>query len=207
MFTYDASNWDKNVSMRRLLLLFPLIAIASCTTSGTEPTTTVSEATTTVAVTTTTIAVDTWTKVAPPTVTGSTDAVTVNDGGLADGSYWATIGQVSGSGEVVFTVSRAYFGAACEEWASERHMEEGCMNDYAVDDTDTAIVALAPDATGSVQMPAGPGMGYTVDAHILEALVSGSMTSPIAGYEWVPYPFLVNVQDGYVRDAQQIWVP
>lgn len=183
--------------------------MAGCTgsgggASGDETTTTASGATTT---TTSLSPMPSWREIDPPTVDGSTDAIVVSNGVLADGRYWGTISRISGTDEAVFTVARAYFGAECEAWAADRGMTEGCPNDYAVDDADTALVALAPGATVSVVFQEGPGTSYAIDADTVRRLVLGTATSPIAMYEWVPFPFLVTVKDGVVVAAHQVWVP
>ena len=150
---------------------------------------------------------DSWDTVAAPVVVDSTDEVVVTDGTLADGRYWATLSRVSGTNDLVFTVARAWFGPACEKWAAERGMTEGCANDYAVDDIDTALVAMSPDATVSVSAPMGPGTNYGISPATLHGLVDGSAISPIAAYQWTGFPFVVTVSDGVVIDADQHWVP
>lgn len=172
------------------IAVLTIVALVACGSSGNEPGGTAS-----------------WGKVAPPIVTDSTNAVIVTDGSLADGRYWASISRVSGTGDLVFTVSRAWFGEACAAWATERGMEQGCMNDYAVDDIDTALVAMAPDATVSVAAPMGPGTNYSIDTATLEGLVAGSVVSPVATYQWTGFPFVVTVSDGVVTSADQHWVP
>lgn len=149
----------------------------------------------------------TWATVRPPTVTGSTDPVTFSNGKLADGTYWATLSPVSGSGDLVFTVARAYFGADCTTWAAERGMTEGCPNDYAVDDSNTALVAMNEGSTASVAAATGPGTNYSITAETLRGLFDGTSSSPVPGYQWTPFPFLVSVRNGFVLDARQFWVP
>lgn len=148
-----------------------------------------------------------WETVTPPTVADSTDEVVTTDGTLADGRYWASLSRVSGSDDLVFTVARAWFGDACTIWAAERGMDQGCMNDYAVDDVDTALVAISPDAAVSVAAQMGPGTNYAITVETLDGLVAGTAVSPIAAYQWTGFPFVVTVADGVVTDADQLWVP
>ena len=149
----------------------------------------------------------TWAQVEAPSVVDQTDDVVVVEGTLADGRYWGTVALVSGSGEVVFRVVKARFGAFCEAWAADQGREMGCPNDYDVETFPDAHAALADDAAVTVAVPDGPGTNLTITASRLEALIAGAPGDVPSGYTWVPFPFVVRVDDGYVVDAQQFWVP
>lgn len=149
----------------------------------------------------------TWQRVPAPTVADQTDDVTAAAGTLDNGTYWATVGLVSGTRDVVFQVRKARFGAFCHAWAAEQGRPEGCLNDYDVEPFPTAFVALDDDAAVTVAQPEGPGTNRSITPATLRALLAGDATTAPDDYTWTPFPFLVVVDDGAVLDAQQFWVP
>lgn len=149
----------------------------------------------------------TWVKVEPPKVSTETDDITVNEGTLSDGTYWAEIAPVSGSGDIVFRVLKARFGETCLKWAKDMGLEDGCLNDYNVESYPVAYVALDEMADVTVTKPDGPGTGYSINADVLKGLVRGNITDAPDNYSWVPFPFVVTVTNGYVTTADQYWVP
>lgn len=149
----------------------------------------------------------TWAKVDPPVIKGETDEIVVDKGTLADGSYWATIAPVSGSSEIAFRVLKARFGDACYAWAKENGIEDGCLNDYHVDDWPDAYVALDKMADVSVATADGPGTSWSINADTLKRLVFGGSVDAPKNYTWTPFPFLVTVTNGRATTAQQYWVP
>ena len=152
----------------------------------------------------------TWKKIAAPVIKGQTDDITVNEGTLADGTYWATIALASGSGDIVFRVLKARFGAACTKWAKNNGVTDACMDDYNVESYPDAYASLDNRAEVSVAKPDGPGTNYSINVDRLKALMHGEMAQSDkvpAGYSWVPFPFVVTVTNGYVTTAAQYWVP
>lgn len=149
----------------------------------------------------------TWTKVTSPVVSSQTDDVAVEGTTLNDGTYWAEIAPVSGSGDIVFRVLKARFGATCTKWATDMGLDDGCLNDYNVESYPVAYVALDPKASVTVAESDGPGTSYSINADTLQKLVNGDTQDAPGGYSWVPFPFVVTVIDGYVTTAEQYWVP
>lgn len=147
-----------------------------------------------------------WARVDPPVVEAETDDVTVINGKLEDGRYWATVAPVSGSGEIVFRVVKVRFGDACEAWAKERGLEF-CANDYAVEEFPDAYVALDELAEVTVSKADGPGTNYSVNGDTLKGLVRGDIDNATEGYVWTPFPFVATVTNGFVTSAEQYWVP
>lgn len=126
---------------------------------------------------------------------------------LPDGRYWATLHEVLGSGEVVFDVTMARFGATCEKWAAENGMEAGCPNDYFVDDVTRQFLLAGDVQWVSVARPEGPGSSYRVSLETLTKLVRHEQVDVPAGYEWTAFPFIVSVEDGRTVGIDQYWVP
>lgn len=150
-----------------------------------------------------------WETTNPPIVKTETDDVTVTNGTLADGTYWAEIARISGSGDIAFRVTKARFGDTCETWARDNGLEF-CANDYAVESYPDAYVALDDDAAISVAKPDGPGTNYEIDTTTLKELMADAQPAGDVvptGYSWTPFPFIVGVADGYAIDADQFWVP
>jgi hypothetical protein len=147
-----------------------------------------------------------WTIDNPPVVSGETDDVTVTNGTLADGTYWAEIARISGTGDIAFRVTKARFGDTCEAWARDNGLEF-CANDYAVESYPDAYVALNDDAAVSVAKPDGPGTNYMISVNTLKRLLRGDTVGAPDGYTWAAFPFLVDVGDGYAIAARQFWVP
>lgn len=149
-----------------------------------------------------------WTEtVSPAPVTGeSADPIPV-DRVLPDGRYWATAHEVLGDDDIVFTVTKARFGATCEEWASEQGLTEGCTNDYAIDDGTSQMIAVDDVEWVTVADPEGPGRSYRIEYDTLVDLVRGSQVDMPAGRTWTPFPFVLEIADGTVTSVDQYWVP
>ena len=147
-----------------------------------------------------------WTRVDPPRVVGSTDAVVTGASGLGDGTYWAVLDARPTGSTATFTVMRAHFGAACEAYvATVRGVQ--CMSGYTVQREPRATVALAPDAAVSVAALDDPSASYAVGPGDLLGLAGGKATSLAAGYAWAPFPFIVEVRAGRAVVARQFWIP
>jgi len=198
--------------VRRLGGAAAVIALVGCSdTTGTNDTgsTVVPGVDTTMPVATTAGAptpdTPAWTRVEPPRVEGSTDAVVTGAGGLVDGTYWAVLDARS-TGATTFSVMRAHFGAACEAYvATVRGVQ--CMSGYTVQREPGATVPLAPDAAVSVAALDDPLLSFAVTPADLLGLAAGKATSPAAGYAWAPFPFIVEVKAGRAVTARQFWIP
>lgn len=147
-----------------------------------------------------------WAIVDPPTVANETDDIVSANATVADGTYWAEIAPVSGSGDIAFRIVKARFGATCEAWARENGLEF-CANDYAVETYPVAYVALDDDAEVTVAKPDGPGTSYSISVDTLHRVLRGDTGGAPDGYAWAAFPFLVDVVDGYAVAARQYWVP
>jgi hypothetical protein len=147
-----------------------------------------------------------WEITASPQVT-VTDEVRVVGNDLADGTYWASVSSVSGSGDLVFNVTRVRFGEVCLAWAAEMLRDDACLNDYGVEEYPEAFVSVSPLARVSVATPDGPGRNLRVDTATLRLLLVGDAPPLPDGYFWVPFPFIVTVEDATVVEAHQLWVP
>ena len=178
------------MTIRRVIAVTFLVVIAGCST-GTETTNTHTP----------------WRKVPAPVVTDSTDEVVVNNSRIADGTYWTWIERILGTETIVFHVARARFGKTCEAWAKENGMQEGCLDNYAVDQFQTALVGISDTARVTVAFQDGPGTSYEVNTSLLKMLMAGTATSPISKYHWVPFPFISRIKNNTVVEAQQMWVP
>ena len=178
------------MTFRRVIAVTVFVVIAGCST-GTESLTTQKI----------------WRKVQAPVVTDSTDEVVVTNSRIADGTYWTWIERVLGTESIVFHVARVRMGATCEAWAKENGMQEGCMDDYAVDQNETALVDISETARVTVAFQESPGTSYEINTSLLKMLMAGTATSPISKYHWVPFPFISRIKNNTVVDAQQMWVP
>jgi hypothetical protein len=178
------------MTFRRVIAVTVFVVIAGCST-GTESLTTQKI----------------WRKVQAPVVTDSTDEVVVTNSRIADGTYWTWVERVLGTESIVFHVARVRMGAICEAWAKENGMQEGCMDDYAVDQNETALVDISETARVTVAFQESPGTSYEINTSVLKKLIAGVATSPIAQYHWVAFPFISRIKNNTVVDAQQMWVP
>jgi hypothetical protein len=178
------------MTFRRVIAVTVFVVIAGCST-GTESLTTQKI----------------WRKVQAPVVTDSTDEVVVTNSRIADGTYWTWVERVLGTESIVFHVARVRMGATCEAWAKENGMQEGCMDDYAVDQNETALVDISETARVTVAFQESPGTSYEINTSVLKKLIAGVATSPIAQYNWVAFPFISRIKNNTVVDAQQMWVP
>ncbi|MFZ4113210.1 MAG: hypothetical protein ACOYKG_08530 [Ilumatobacteraceae bacterium] len=178
------------MTFRRVVAVTVFVVIAGCST-GTESLTTQKF----------------WRKVQAPVVTDSTDEVVVTNSRIADGTYWTWVERVLGTESIVFHVARVRMGATCEAWAKENGMQEGCMDDYAVDQNETALVDISETARVTVAFQDGPGTSYEINTSLLKMLMAGTATSPISKYHWVPFPFISRIKNNTVVEAQQMWVP
>ena len=138
---------------------------------------------------------------------GSTAEPIPVDRVLPDGRYWGTLHEVLGSGDVVFDITRARFGAECETWAKEQGMQEGCANDYAVDTSTRQFLKAGDVEWVSIADPAGPGRSYRVSLSTLTKLVRHEQVDVPAGFSWTDFPFIVTVEDGRTVGIDQYWVP
>jgi hypothetical protein len=130
---------------------------------------------------------------------------------LADGTYWATVGEVVDEGEetgVTFKLVQAFFGSECLA-----HFEgdaEACLDDYGVDDSSTETVMMPLDTTGvTVLDTAATITSYRITGRELARLVEGDPPGADAPEDYVFsfFPFLVTIVDGAVIAAHQVFTP
>lgn len=126
---------------------------------------------------------------------------------LPDGRYWATAHEVLGSDDIAFRVTKARFGATCGAWARINGMQEGCPNDYAVDETGAQMLHADDVDWVSVASSEGPGTSYRIRYSTLEKFVRNEQVDHPPGYEWAGFPFVLTVEDGIVTGIDQYWVP
>jgi len=150
-----------------------------------------------------------WRSTASPVAKNETHDLPASDlETLQDGTYWAEISRIQKSGDIIFQLYKARFGATCTAWAKENGLEEGCLNDYSVESGyQTFVVDLSAKARISVAQQDMPGMSYRISQAELRAAMEGRSQSVPQGYEWVPFPFLVHVANKEVVSAEQFWVP
>ena len=138
---------------------------------------------------------------------GSTAAPIPVDRVLPDGRYWATVNEVLGSDDIVFTLHQARFGATCDSWAADHGMPEGCPNDYAVDTATHQVLTTSDVKWVSIAEASGPGMSYRVQYSTLVKLVRNEQVDVPTGYSWTSFPFIMTVEDGRAVGIDQYWVP
>ena len=138
---------------------------------------------------------------------GSTAEPVPVDRVLPDGRYWGTLHEVLGSGDVVFDITRARFGAECESWAKDQGIQGGCANDYDVDTSTRQFLKARDVEWVSIADPAGPGRSYRVSLTTLMKLVRHEQVNVPSGYSWTDFPFIVTIEDGRIVGIDQYWVP
>jgi hypothetical protein len=185
-------------------------APASTTATTVAPVTTAAPASTTAppttaATTTTAPAADLYGPADPPDVPTKTLPVSI-DNVLPDGVYYGTaqLGEAPG---VVMELLQLLTGDECEAWAAANGEE--CNNDYAVVTDPQGYRPLNDDAVVTVAASSSPGTSYAIDAAELQSLLQGN--APAAGapadYEWVPFAFIVTIDDDEVVRIEQWWTP
>mgnify|MGYP000191479277 FL=1 len=66
-----------------------------------------------------------WRQTVSPVVNEETHDLPDSDSEpLQDGNYWAEIARVQKSGDIIFQLYKARFGATCIAWAKENGLEE-----------------------------------------------------------------------------------
>ncbi len=150
-----------------------------------------------------------WRQTVSPVVNEETHDLPNSDSEpLQDGNYWAEIARVQKSGDIIFQLYKARFGATCIAWAKENGLEESCMNDYSVENAfENYFVGFSENARVSVAQQDMPGKSYRITQADLRAAMEGKVESAPQDYEWVPFPFLVHVVNKEVVSAEQFWVP
>ena len=150
-----------------------------------------------------------WKAASVPAVKGETHALpnSLMDP-LNDGTYWAEIARIQKTGQVIFQLYKARFGATCTAWAKENGIEEGCLDDYSVENSyERFVVGLAENARISVAQQDMPGKSYRITQEDLGLAMQGRVKGAPQDYEWVPFPFLVHIANKEVVSAEQFWVP
>ena len=175
-------------TMRTVLVISILGAFTGCTTSV-DP-----------------AAKPSWASTTSPTFR-STDPVLTENGEINPGVYWAEAARVSGTSDIVFRITRVYYGEECDIWAAENMNENECFNDYGVEEFPYAYASISPIAKVSVADQQGPGTNFVVDAATLKNLVLMKYVNSPLTYSWIPFPFIVRIEQGIIVEAHQFWVP
>lgn len=147
-----------------------------------------------------------WANIASPVVE-STDPVLTENGEISPGLYWAEVARVSGTSDIVFRITRVYFREECDKWAMETMNKNECFNDYGVQEFPYAYASISPVAKVSVAHQQGPGTNLSVDTATIKNLVLSEYVNSPSSYSWVPFPFVVRVEQGIIVEAHQFWVP
>lgn len=191
--------------------------VAGSTTTTTAAATTTAPATTAKATTTTAKATtttagggssfDLYTQVdAPQLPSGHTDPWP-GSGSLPDGVYWAVHTGETAKGPV-FEVYQAFFGEECVTEAEARGDE--CLNDIFVPADEYRTIdgmAWADDAVISVS-EVNTQLSFRITAAELATLQTGSPSAGApAGFTYVPFAFLVTVENGKIAGYEQVWTP
>ena len=150
-----------------------------------------------------------WRQTVSPVVNEETHDLPDSDSEpLQDGNYWAEIARVQKSGDIIFQLYKARFGATCIAWAKENGLEESCMNDYSVENAfENFFVGFSENARVSVAQQDMPGKSYRITQADLRAAMEGQVEGAPEDYDWVPFPLLVHVANKEVVSAEQFWVP
>jgi hypothetical protein len=124
-------------------------------------------------------------------------------GGLTDGQYWAETAKAK-DGSLVFELSQALFGPACEAVNGAAQ----CRDGYAAVPDPHAPIMAGVSSIAIVSVVADDRQNYAVTgAELLHVVGGGAPTPPApSSYRYSPFPFLLTVQHGAVVDAHQIWV-
>ena len=130
--------------------------------------------------------------------------------GVADGTYWAqAVGGTAGGADLAieFDLSQAVFGPACT--ATFPSDPDACADDYAVVAEPHGTINAQVLGITHVSISGEDQRNYAIDAIELNRLLLGDApaTSAPDGFAYVEFPFVVDVRDGTVVSARQIWTP
>lgn len=143
---------------------------------------------------------------APQLPSGHTDPFN-GSGALADGVYWA-VHTGDGAGGPTFEVYQAFFGDECVSEAESRGDE--CLNDIFVPADEYRTVEgmkWGDDAVISVS-DVNTQQSYRITAAELATLQTGSPGAGApSGFMYVPFAFMVTVEDGKITGYEQVWTP
>lgn len=159
----------------------------------------------------TTVAVAPWTERASTLdLPGATDEVPA-DGSLPDGTYMGALVEGAETGDTPeFVLHRGWFAETCYEvFADEIAAGEGrCLNDIEIVAAGDASVSLAPGASVSLTLLEYDGTEYVVDVATLASIARGEPQADApTDWQWVPFFFLLEVEDGSAVSATQFWTP
>lgn len=206
-----------NTTLRRAAASIAVMA-ASLVACADDSGTTATSTSTTEAPSTTTSTVPLpprWSKVeriSTPAVSTTVNAT----GDLADGWYWASIADVAApNGFARFSLNEAWTGEECyQHFAAEIAAGEPyCMNDIEIRadktrvvDSDAStfatILALDPENADSWR-----DSYYVTPADLVTLATGGTIAGAPVGYEWVPFPFDLKIENGKVTRVQQRYIP
>jgi len=144
-----------------------------------------------------------------PSVPDRTSVVTADwvSGGkglsaLPNGQYWADLVSLH-NGSLVFEVSQALFGPACEAVLDAAR----CLDGYAPVPDPHGPVTVPPGTLTIVSVAAADRQNFAVTSTELVQLLGGGAPSAPApgGFRYSPYPYLLTVQHGVAVEAHQVW--
>jgi len=142
-----------------------------------------------------------------PTVPADhTDPVPAS-GVLPDGVYWASY---SGGEEMTpaITVFEAYFGPECISKAEE--FGDECLNDIFVAPDpvrDIDDLPFAADVYLTVSDVATKQSHRITPAELVQIRAGSPSAEAPGGYSYVPFAFLLTVENGEIVGFEQIWTP
>lgn len=200
----------------------------SVTTAAVESTTTVGDTTTVPATTAPTT--EAPTTVAPTTVAPTTaapapgyslyeevDAPTTMPSGhthafgptgvLADGVYWVSY-EGGAAATPSIAVFQAFFGDECISKAAE--VGDECNNDYFVLDPpsrDIDDLPFASDVWLTVADMNTMLSHWITPVELAKIATSSPSAGAPAGFEFIPFPFIMTVTGGEITAFEQLWVP
>ncbi|MEO5898861.1 MAG: hypothetical protein ABIR68_01870, partial [Ilumatobacteraceae bacterium] len=106
---------------------------------------------------------------------------------------------------VGFKLIQAFFGAAC----TAKFGDDSCDNDFATLEAPTGAFPLYLGTARLTVADAVTQKSFQVTNDELFGLVGGNPPTAAApaGFTYVPFAFLLNVEGGQIVSAEQVWTP
>lgn len=146
-------------------------------------------------------------EVTPPTVPSTHTTAPTTSGTLPDGTYWTLY---NGGDEMLpsVTVYQAFFGPECVSQAAA--MGDECLNDIFVQGDpyrDVDDMPFAADVYLTVADPSTMQSYWITPAELVQIRASSPSAGAPAGYDYVPFAYMMTVEDGVIVSFQQVWTP
>ncbi|MCB0979093.1 MAG: hypothetical protein M9961_14125 [Ilumatobacteraceae bacterium] len=146
-------------------------------------------------------------EVSPPTVPSTHTTAPTASGTLPDGTYWTLY---NGGDEMLpsVTVYQAFFGPECITQAAA--MGDECLNDIFVQgdpSRDIDDMPFADDVYLTVADAATMHSFWITPAELVQIRASSPSAGAPAGYDYVPFAYMMTVEDGVIVSFQQVWTP